>query len=290
MLGYLILGLQPVPVALLSRGGVSPSEAVFVRFVLSAIFIFAVCFRQRHLLRTSQPIVLVLRGVLGAAAVLLYFTSIKYTGAARGTLLNYTYPIWANVFAWFLGARTGRNSWFALALALVGVWFVVAPKGGIGPAQLSQGDVAGLLSAVLGGAAVVAVKKLRETDDALVIIASFTGFGMLMSLPFCTMQGLTLSFSRALIGPTLAVGVLSFVGHYYFTRGYRGVSVATATLLSLLVPFVATLTGVFFLDEPLTARFMLGTSLVFGAFVFSFKIGNDKLKPTAEARPRSPPQ
>lgn len=271
LLGYALLGLQPLPVAILARGDVGPAETVFARFALSAVFIFAVCMIRRRGISTAQPRVLLLRGLLGGGAVLLYFSSIQWAGAGRGTLLNYTYPVWANLFAWALGARPSGRFWWALSLALVGVWFVVVPEEGLGAGTIGAGEWAGLASAILAGGAVLTIKRLRETDESLTIIASFTTFGLLMSLPFSSVESLGRLAGPNLLVPALAVGILAFVGHVFFTRGYRGVSVQTATLLSLTVPLIAALTGVALLGEVLTGRFAVGATAILASSILALR-------------------
>ena len=118
------------------------------------------------------------RGIFGALAVLLYFTSVQLTGAGVGTLLNYTYPLWANAFgAVFLGQRTFRGFWALLALALVGVYLVIDP---VWTQLPSFGELAGVVSAMLAGAAVIGgflclnepLSPSFVTGGLLIVIAS----------------------------------------------------------------------------------------------------------------------
>jgi drug/metabolite transporter (DMT)-like permease len=262
LLGYFLLGLQPLPVALLSQSGVGAGETVFVRFALGLLFIGAICLFRRRWLTTSQPGMLLLRGVLGGFAVLLYFFSIQTSGAARGTLLNYTYPVWANLFSIFLGRRPSGAFWFGLGVALLGLWLLLVPAGGLGKKPFGVGEAAGLASAFISGAAVLTVKQLRKTDETLSILASFSACGLLLSLFF--IDGSSLAQLRGaeplLLG--IAVGVIAFLGHLFFTRGYRGMNVEHATLLSLTVPVVASVVGLVFLDEKVSLRLALGGLLV----------------------------
>lgn len=261
-LGYFLLGLQPLPVALLSQEGVGPAETVFARFFLGLVFIGAICVVRKRWLTTFQPGLLLLRGVLGGAAVLLYFISIQKSGAARGTLLNYTYPIWANLFSVFLGRRPSAAFWLGLAIALLGLWLLIVPAKGFGSAPFGVGEASGLMSAFLSGAAVLTVKELRKTDETLTIIASFSVCGLIMSLFFLEKSslGLFLNPEPCLLG--ISVGVVAFLGHVFFTRGYRGMTVQNATLLSLSVPVVAAFVGVAVLGERWTVRVGLGGFLI----------------------------
>jgi drug/metabolite transporter (DMT)-like permease len=205
---------------------------------------------------------------LGAVAVYLYFSSVSKVGAARATVLNYTYPFWANVLAALFGSRPPMRFWLGLCLAFLGVVVVVLPWGHRS-LVLEPGDVEGLASAVVAGAAVLVVKQLRKTDDAVSIVGAFTMGGLLMS-SFSHTPSHTLGI---FLDPHFAwaawgVGLSSFFGHVYFTRGYRGASVPEATLLSLIVPIIASAFGIVVLGEPFQARFALGSALVLFALVF----------------------
>lgn len=261
-LGYILLGLQPLPVALLSQKGVGPAETVFARFFLGLVFIGAICVVRKRFLTTQQPGMLLLRGLLGGAAVLLYFTSIQNSGAARGTLLNYTYPIWANLFSVFLGRRPSGAFWLGLAVALLGLWLLIVPERGWGSAPFGVGEAAGMASAFLSGAAVLTVKELRRTDETLTILASFSVSGLCLSLFFFEGDSFSLLFATEALLLSVAVGVIAFLGHLFFTRGYRGMTVQNATLLSLSVPVVAAFVGVALLGEQFSARLVLGGLLI----------------------------
>lgn len=269
IVGYGLLGLQPVFVRVLSMQHLTTMQTVWLRFVFVAVGIAAWSILRRRWLSTAQPFWYAARGVLGALAVYLYFCSVASVGAARATLLNYTYPFWANLIAVLLGARPSGRFWLGLLLAFVGVVVVVLPSGEGESFSLAPGDLLGLSSAVVSGAAVLVVKQLRKTDDAVSIVSAFTLCGLLLSSwshpPLATLRAAT---QPAVGWAALGVGVSSFLGHVYFTRGYRGATVQEATLLSLIVPLVAAVVGIVFLGEPLGMRFILGAGLLLFSLVF----------------------
>ena len=60
-------------------------------------------------------------------------------------------------------------------------------------------------------------------------------------------------------------GVFSFLGHVYFTRGYKHTSLQFGSVLALTVPVVAVFSGWWLLDEPLSPTFVVGGLLIVGA-------------------------
>jgi len=268
LVGYLFLGLVPVLVRSLRDVGWNAPHTVAARFALAVIFILGIGAARRRWLVTNNKKLLLWRGILGGAAVLLYFTSVQLAGAGVGTLLNYTYPIWTNAFgAVFLGQRPFRGFWALLALALVGVYLVINPAWTQPP---SLGELAGVVSAMLAGAAVLCIKQLRETDDSLSILWSFSVVGLLFSLPLALFD--TMRSSQPLPwrdgGGWLLLaltGLLSFLGQFYFTRGYKHTSLQLGSVLALTVPVVAVFSGWWLLGEPLSPTFVAGGLLIVGA-------------------------
>lgn len=262
--GYLLLGVQPVFLKLALQGGLSTPESVALRFAISLGLAIPIALWTRQSLRTQQPVVWLLRGILGGLAVLLYFESVRLAGAGLGTLLNYTYPIWANLLSFIIGERPSRMIWLALPLAIVGTVLVVAPHG---PGGVGRGEMAGLTSAALAGGAIVCIKRLRRTDGELTIISSFSSIGLLMALPALpwfvsagesgvpSVAGLTWFFA-------VLVGLLSFYGHVYFTRGYKETTIQLGTVLSLIVPALAAAFGWLVLGERLAPSALAGAGLI----------------------------
>ena len=120
---------------------------------------------------------------------------------------------------------------------------------------------------VLAGAAVLCIKQLRETDESLSILWSFSVVGLLFSLPlalFDTMRsGQHLPWSNGGGWLLLALtGLLSFLGQFYFTRGYKHTSLQFGSVLALTVPVVAVFSGWWLLGEPLSPTFVVGGLLI----------------------------
>ena len=262
--GFLLMGSVPVMVKSAKTAGFAAPHTVAVRFLVACLCIALWIWVSGYRLKTHNRPLLLIRGLLGGLAVLLFFTSIQLSGAGVGTLLNYTYPVWANVFGVvFLKQHPVRGFWALLVLALAGVYLVIDPTFG----TLSLGEAAGVCSAMLAGGAVLCIKKLRETDDSLVIIWSVSLMGFFFSAPLAAYAELSERSETSWLSPTgwglvVAAGVFSFFGHVYFTRGYKHTSLQLGSILALTVPIIAVLSGWWILGEPLAAGFVLGGALI----------------------------
>lgn len=271
--GYLLLSAQPLAVRLLSEARYSAPLISLIRFLIGAAVVLALTNLGRRL-DLRRPGLLSLRAALGGLAVVTYFASIELSGAGRATLLNYTYPLWANVLGIFFGYRPPRSYFAFLLLALVGVALIV---GGDPSRAVSLGDALGLLSAILAGAGVLTIKELRKTHDSLTIVMALSVGGLATS-------GLLLAFgpSTAPIRPEwahsdggllLAVGMTSVFGHLLFTRGYSKVSLALGTILSLVVPLLTATLSHLLLKELFSTREVLG-GLILGLALASASLSS----------------
>ncbi len=274
LLADLFFALIPITVRMATQLGYSPAQVTFFRFTFAVLGILVLVFLGGAKLKIVNLRALFWRGLFGGLSVLFYFLALHFTTAAKGTLLNYTYSIWANVFAvLFLGQKPPKGFGYLLLLAGVGVWLVL----GVSFETLNWGDFIGALAGAMAGAATLAVKEARKTDDSLSVFGSFTFFGLLISI-FLLGAGSLGPSAAPLLGWSamtsegwvilLAMGAVSMAAQLLFTEGFGYASLSTGTLLSLLVPVGAALLGHLFLGESLTPHFLLGTCLVLTACGF----------------------
>ena len=176
-------------VARLVSATIPGQQVALVRFATGALVIASTVGLLRLNLRPQRWGWLILRGVFGGAAVLLYFQCIERIGVGVATLLNYTAPVWSLTFAWlFLRERPHRHAGVALILTMAGVALVT--KGRAGSWRLGTWEMVGVLSAVFSGMAITSIRAARKPDpggrpseSSWTVFASFTLFGSLITLP-----------------------------------------------------------------------------------------------------------
>ncbi len=267
MTGNLFFGFLPILVKWGNTQGYSSTQTTFFRFAFATLGILALAGAGVQPLKPVNTKALIWRGFCGGSSVFLYFFTLQWTTAGKATLFNYTYTIWANVFAViFLKRKAPRGLGFLLALAGLGVFLVLGSKF----ESLNWGDLTGIFSGIVAGAAVAATREARRTDNALTVFGSFTFFGFLISGLFL-LFGPSGGFNHWTPLTTggweilLAMGACAMGAQLLFTQGYGYTSLAMGTLLSLTVPVLAALFGLLFLNEPLTPHFILGTTMVLAA-------------------------
>lgn len=228
-------GLSAVLVRLATRGGMNGGQVTLVRFVVGLAGILALFAARPGTFRPVKKWLLVSRGGFGAVAALLYFLAIERIPAGEATLLNNTFPIWAVLLSFFLlDERPTLHLAVALAVASAGVFLVLG--GGQLRLSLGTGELLAISSAVVGGAAVTSMRKLRATDNAPTIFFAFAVGGVVVGIPFAAG-----SWSSAPLPwlAAIAVGVAAFVAQLLMTEAYGALSVPEAALWQQLTPIAS---------------------------------------------------
>jgi drug/metabolite transporter (DMT)-like permease len=241
------------------------AQVAFARFAAGMIPFLLVPSLRRAARNVGRRDLVLIRGLFGGTAVLLYFLAIEHIPVGVATLLNYTSPIWAGLFAAaFLGERLRPATWIPLVAAILGVTLVVsahAPPGRLflfGPWEL-----AGVSSAALGGAALVATRAARRTESSWAIFASFTFFGLLVCAPFALRSWRPPDAKEwALLA---GVAVISIAAQLLMTFSFRWLDNVTAGVLQQIAVVVSMGLGAAVLGERLTAGSVAGTLLTLAA-------------------------
>ncbi len=275
----LFFGLMAVVTRLLAGAVPSPQIAA-VRFAVGVVACGVMFAAQRRRPNLGQWPMLMARGVFGGVAVVTYFFAIERLGAAPATVLNYSSPIYAAVFAaWFLGETTTHLKRVGLLIATSGAAVVTFSSGSLThPLVPDLGAVAGVLSAVSGGAAMTVIRKLRNDTDALTVFFAFCVVGVLISAPLAAPTWVPLEGRTLWI--CLAVGVLSIGGQLLFTWGMGHTTATSGSATTQLVPAVAWVLALGWLGEPVTPMGVVGALLCVGGVLLG-------VVPWRELRPRS---
>lgn len=270
MAANILFAVVPLAVKWSASFGARGPALTFYRHLFAFVAVLALWALGVQKVQVHRPKLLLWRGLLGGASVFLWFFSLDLTTAAKGTVLNYTHPLWSNLFgALFLGYKRPRFFWPLYALATLGLYLVVDPDF----QHPNWGDLLALFSGMFGGAAVLTVKEARKTENALTIFGAFSLFGLALAVAYLFIAS---RFIPSLAGnthiglddlqkawlPILVMSVSAVGGQLFFTHGYAYTSLALGSLLSLSVPLLAALGGWLIFSEALTPHFLAGAALV----------------------------
>ena len=242
--------------------GVTAYETTFYRFAIGAALVGATLVARRETPRPRNWPWLLIRGACGAGAMLIYFHTITRLGVAKGTILLYTNVIWAALLApLLLRDRVGARLWTAVGLAFAGVYLVLAPAGGL--ASVSRDDLLALAAGLVGGVAVVAVKKVRDTDDTSTVFLALAACGIALTAVPAARAGL--SFSPRVWVLFVGIGLSGTLAKLLSDSAYRHVRGVEGAIWSMLTPVVNAVAGPVVFGEPVSARGAVGSCLVVAA-------------------------
>ncbi len=227
LLASVLFGAMAVCVRLASRS-MPAVQIALIRFAGSLLVLLA--FTRGRGLRPQAASLprLLLRGLLGAGAIVFYYSGIRAAGAGFATLMQSTYPLFTALFAvGLLDERFDRTLGVALVLNVIGVAIVIGAGARVQPG-IALGGLWALGGAVLSGGAVATARHLRGTENAALITTYFMMVGLAVTAP-----GLLMGFpvlSGPLVAALAGVVLTSVAGQWLL---HHGLGFATATQGSL---------------------------------------------------------
>ncbi|ASL27778.1 DMT family transporter [Azotobacter chroococcum] len=220
--------------------------------------------RGLAIVRTSHPLLQLVRGLCLVAVSLLFVSSLRHIPIGEATAVLFLAPLFiTGLSATLLRERVSRGQWGAVILGLLGVLVIVRPGGALfTPAALLP----------LGAALCLAVfmlltRRLSESDDPVTcnFLSSLVG-SLLLSLlvPFYwetpdLHDGLLLS----------VVGGVAMFGHLLLSHAYRYASAATLAPFTYSQLIFAVLVGLVAFGHVPDGGALLGIAIVIASGVLS---------------------
>lgn len=157
----------------------SALEIVFFRNLIGVAIVLAMLRHTPPSLPGGKPHLLLLRGLFGFSAMILFFYTVTVIPLGEAITLNKTSPLFVSVLAFFLlKERLGRYGVAALLIGFSGVLLISKPTGML----MGYEHFLGLLGGFFAAAAYATIKTIRHIYDTRVIVLSFMGVGTLAPL------------------------------------------------------------------------------------------------------------
>ncbi|MEG0385037.1 MAG: EamA family transporter [Solibacillus sp.] len=198
----------------------------------------------------------------------LFFTSVRYTGVAVGTVITIgSAPVFAGVIEWlFWKVRPSRVWGMATGLAITGCVLLFVNRGDavIDPFGIVLALCAGFMFALYTNVS----KQLMKKEETLPAVAMTFTICALFLLPFAARDGLGWIYEGnnlwAMLFMALAATSLAYL---LFLGGLQKISSSAAVTLSLAEPLTAALLGVFLVGEYLSATSWIGVGLLLSGII-----------------------
>ncbi|HEX2048726.1 MAG TPA: DMT family transporter [Acidimicrobiales bacterium] len=254
--------------------GMTPSTVAAARVFLGFVVLAAVL-RVRGLRMPAGLVWWRHFAVVALVGSVLPFTLLAWgeqrVSSALTSVLNASTPLFAALFvAAFLGERLRPVQIGGLLLGFVGVGVAA----GLGGGDLAESSIAGEAAAVLAGVgygvSFAYTKRHLVGIPPLVAATGQLAAGTAMLLPVALIttarEGISLTPRRV-----LAISLLGVFGTgIAYVLNYRSIAElgpTVASVVTYLVPVVAVVVGVVFLDEPFELRLLLGGGLTVAGIV-----------------------
>lgn len=197
----------------------------------------------------------------------LFFTSVRFTGVAVGTVVTIgSSPVFSGIVEWVIWKRKPNRVWgIATTFAIIGciLLFVNRGQATIHPVGISLALCAGLMFALYTNCS----KQLTEKEDTLPAVAMTFTLCALMLLPFSG-GSITWVFTIQNLLPMIFMGLAATtLAYIFFLSGLEKISSSSAVTLSLAEPLTAAMLGVFLLGEYLSPTSWVGVTLLLGGII-----------------------
>ena len=245
-------------------------ELVFARAVVVTAVAGAAMVRRGVRATALEPGLLLLRGLIGFAALSFFYYSVVHLPLAEATLIHFTNPVFTSIIAALLLGERLRSAQFAMTLTgIAGVAIVVQPAtllaggGALPPLAVASALAAALFSA----SAYVTVRRLRH-HDATVIVFAFAAVSAVIALPLMLPSFVT---PRGWQWPLLlGVGLATYLGQLFLTMGLQREPAGRAMSAGSVQVLFATAWGaIFFGDLPETSSIAGGALIVASVFLLA---------------------
>lgn len=259
--GFLFLGILSSSLYALSyilvreagKSGIHAFEIAFVRTLICTLVLIVAALRVgMHVFTIRKPHIIVVRGLLSAAGLLLWFYGLVHLPMAEAMTLSLTTVCFASLgAALFLGESITRRRAAAILMAIAGAVAIIRP----GPAGVQIEALAVVAAAACWGAAACLVRSAARAENPLTIALWSSLIIAVLSLP-PAMAVWTWPSAYAWFLLVL-VGILSAAGTLAWTAAFRHGQTAQV----MLTDFVQLAWGV---AISLAAGEFIGTQSIIG--------------------------
>jgi drug/metabolite transporter (DMT)-like permease len=203
-------------------------------------------------------------GAFFAGDVGLFNVAVLHTSVGSATFLSNAAPLLVGLMTWAITRQLPpRRFWIALAIALAGVFFIVAADARVLTSR-SFADLAAILSSICFAFYLMVTERLRQSFSAVTLLALSTTASTVVLLAFAASTRTSLAVPNctslaALLGLAL---VCQLMGYFCLTYALGHLP---ATVTSLILLSAAPLTAVFafiIFAERMTLIQLLGGALV----------------------------
>jgi len=240
----------------------NPIQAAFIRYGFGVVLMMPILLR----LDTWRPPkrifgLYVVRGMMHAVGVALWFFAMARIPIAEVTALGFTAPIFTTIgAALFLGEKVRARRIGAVLIGFGGTLVILRP----GFEAISMGSLAQIAAAPVFAGSFLIAKKLTDTESSTSIVAFLSIAVTLALLPPALMVWRTPTASE--LAWLFLVAMLATAGHVTLTQAFRSAEITVTQPAQFLQLIWATLLGLLvFGEQPVLWTWVGGAIIVASA-------------------------
>lgn len=243
--------------------GIGPVEIVFFRSIVSFIISFIAVKRLGISIWGNNKKWLIIRGVAGSIALLMFFATIQKMPLASAVAIQYTSPIFTTILGIFIvRERVYSIQWVFFLIALVGVFLIQ----GFDPRVSLWQVTIGIGSAIGAGVAYNSIRKLKLSEHPLVIIFYFPLITIPITGTYLLFRGWTTpDFMELVI--LMSIGIATQFAQYFLTKAYQLDELSKVSSIQYVGIIFALTFGYLFFDESYTLKSFTGILIILAGVI-----------------------
>ena len=239
-------------------------QLVFFRSLGSLILTFSILKSKNIPLLGNQKTLLLIRGLVGVSAMILFFLGIQYIGVASSVTLRYTSPIFAAILAViFFKEKIKIPQWTFFILAFFGVYLIESFQ----PLSSSIGVLLVLGAAFLSAIVYLIISKIGDNDHPVTIVHYFMFIATLVGGIGSIFFWKTPELKELLL--LISLGFFGFFGQYYMTLAFQNYKPHLVAPFKYVEVFFTFTMSIFLLDEAYDLVQILGAVLIIVALLLN---------------------
>ena len=244
---------------------IAPQQIIFLRFVIVLILILLFCIYrgQWNILKTTQPTLQILRGLLLAVCSLIFYFALKHLPLELCAAIGFVSPLFVTALSIpFLGERVGLRRWIAVLIGLLSVLMILRPGG----VSFQLAMLLPLGSSLCWAMALVLTRLMRGSEQALTVLAWSSLVGVATVSPLVWPVWVTPNASQWTI--LILLGVFNGLGQYLVIRAFMLASASLLAPFSYSIIIWSMLIGLIIFNSFPDGITLVGTAILIAAGLY----------------------
>ena len=246
-------------------------EIVFFRCLVSGLICSVEVARKRMDWQGNNRALLIARGTFGTLALFFFFITLQRMPLATAVTIQYLSPIFTALIGIFvLREQVRPTQWLFYGVAFAGVFVLKGFDVRVSTIYLTIG----IVSAICSGMAYNLVRRLREREEAIVVVLHFQLVGIAAGFISMFFSWQTPSLREWF--NLLMCGILTQIGQICLTKSLQAERLAAVAVLNYIGLVYALIFGITIFGEHYTVRTVFGISLIVAGVLLAVLYGKPK--------------